>query len=354
MTTTHDLDTQLKAMFAAQAEALEAPAREWTDATQMAPVRDASRRQAYVVGVAAFSAAAVTLGVLAVGPRTGQTVENNRPAAAPVTPPATNPPRSPFHVETKQVALDAQSLRIDLVDPQEGNRTFTTAAPLEVDGDPGTVNEYTTLELTWQERDVEMRLNIYFKSDGRQWWSNEIRTYDGRRQGEWITYQGDFFRSPLGTPFLGDFEVTAKDHDISGTLRLPGLRLEAFRRPAACTNPTAPFALDSGVDTVEISKSPMAGYGLNARLLDTATCLPVADEASFAVTWRTADPAIATLTSNGLRADLQAQATGVTAAQVTATGPAGQAVSGATVEVRVVPPEPASGPTTATGKRPTP
>ena len=356
MMTTHDLDAQLKAMFAAQAVALDAPAREWTDATQMAPVRSASRRRAYIVGVAAFSAAAVTLGVVAVGSSTDQTVDTKAPAAAPapVTSPPTTPPALPFRVETKQVSLAAQALQIDLVDPQKGERTFATAAPIEVHGDPGMVNEYTTLELTWRELDVEMRLNIYFKSDGRQWWSDEIRTYDGRKQGEWITYTGDYFRSPLGSPFVGDFETTAKDHGISGTLRLPGLRLEGFRRPAACTNPTAPFALDSGVDTVEISKSPMTGYGLNARLLDTATCLPVADEASFTVTWKTGDPAIATLTSDGLRADLQAQAIGVTAAQVSAVGPAGQVVRGATVEVRVVPPEPASGPTTAKGKSPTP
>ncbi|HEV8115965.1 MAG TPA: hypothetical protein VGP53_06990, partial [Acidimicrobiales bacterium] len=93
MTTTHDLDAQLEAMFAAQAEALEAPVREWTGATPLPPVGPASRRRAYVVGIAAFSAAAVTLGVLAVGSSTDQTVETNGPAAAPVTTPAPSPPR---------------------------------------------------------------------------------------------------------------------------------------------------------------------------------------------------------------------------------------------------------------------
>lgn len=351
MMTTDDLDTQLEAMFAAQAEALEVPNREWSDASQMAPVRFASRRRAYVVGVAAFSAAAVTLGVLAVGSSTDQTVETNRPAAAPVTTPATSPPRAPFHVETKQVTLDAQALRIDL---NESKRTFTTAALMEVHSDPGMVNEYTTLELTWQERDVEMRLNIYFQSDGRQWWSNEIRTYDGRQQGEWITYEGDFFRSPLGAPFVGDFEVTAEDHGINGTLRLPGLRLEAFRRPAACTNPTAPFALDPGVDSIELALNPMNRYDVLARLLDTTSCLPVADEQGFDVSWALADPAVATVMPDGLRADFGSAAIGVTTAEVTAIAPSGQAVSSGRVEVRVVPATPENSETIVGGPPPAP
>ena len=46
---------------------------------------------------------------------------------------------------------------------------------------------------------VEMRLNIYFASDGHDWWANEIRTYNGKSPGDWIEYTGTFFRTPLGT-----------------------------------------------------------------------------------------------------------------------------------------------------------
>jgi hypothetical protein len=97
-----------------------------------------------------------------------------------------------------------------------------------VSSDPGDPN-YQTLELTWTEHGVEMRWYVYVRSDGLEWWSDEMRTYDGSAAGEWVTFTGDFFRSPLGEAYTGELDVTAADHGVTSRLRVGGLTLAAFR-----------------------------------------------------------------------------------------------------------------------------
>ena len=86
-----------------------------------------------------------------------------------------------FHFETSTVVLDATSVQVDAA-----GQTFVPGADLRVAGDPGMTNESTTLELTWHERGIEQRVNIYFTSDGTDWWAKEIWTYDGQPSGDWI------------------------------------------------------------------------------------------------------------------------------------------------------------------------
>lgn len=87
--------------------------------------------------------------------------------------------------------------------------------PMSIHSDPGNP-KYTSLEVMWVEQGVQMRLFIYFTSDGKQWWSKEFRTYNGQAQGDWIYYYGDFFRSTLGTPYA------AKTLDLTSTKFGPG------------------------------------------------------------------------------------------------------------------------------------
>lgn len=222
MSNPSDLDTRLKEMFQAQSQALRVPPREWADLHDIQePGQGDRRRRSYAVGVAAFAA---LVAIVAVSARpVPQTVDTTGTAGTGAS--TTLPASRGVKVETRQVSLAADSLIIDV-----GDQTFSGAGAIEAHSDPGMVNEYTTLELTWFEHGVEMRLNIYFTSDGSEWWSNEIRTYDGAKQGEWIRYGGEFFRSSIGTPFVGDLDIRAEDHGVPGRLRLPSLHLEAFRR----------------------------------------------------------------------------------------------------------------------------
>jgi hypothetical protein len=147
-------------------------------------------------------------------------------------------PKPKFSFVTPQVSLMADEFSIDV-----GGKTFTSAGvEVTVHSDPGDAN-YQTLELTWFEHDIEMRLNAYFKSDGNDWWSDEIRTYNGKGNGDgadWVTFTGDFFRSPLGSPFAGVLDQTATEGGTISHLRFGGLELRAFLEfgPGGVTVPT--------------------------------------------------------------------------------------------------------------------
>jgi hypothetical protein len=139
---------------------------------------------------------------------------------------------------------------------------------------------------------------------------------------------------PLGPPpdgveagerLLGDLDVEASDHGVTGRLRITDLRLEAFRRPAACNQPAGPIAVLPGEDRVTIPVG--TAYGLNVLLLDTAACAPVVEADRYVVTWTAADPAVLDVVGDGPRAELHAVAAGQTAVHVTATDPATGAVA---------------------------
>lgn len=320
-TTVEELEGRLGALFDRQAEALPAAGREWTGIEYAtAPTTRPRTRPRYVLAATAVIPLVMIIAValIAIGSDDRGSGYGQAPAVG-----------SPFHVETRQVTLDADAFSIEA-----GGQRFVTASPLDVHSDPGTT-EYTTLELEWGEDDVAMRLYVYFTSDGREWWSNEIRTYDGSAQGEWIYYTGEFFRSARGTPFVGDLDLTASDHGVEGRLQFDNLRLEAFRRPAACVNPSGPFALEPGVDRIEMSVGPNVGYGVRVSVLDTASCAPVADQDRFTYRWLVRDPTIVTVTPDGSRADLQSTVGGTTFLHVTAEDPDSGAVVAA-VDIEVI------------------
>ncbi len=114
------------------------------------------------------------------------------------------------------------------------NANSNNVSNFRVSSDPGSPN-YTTLEITWQEDGKEMRLYIYFKADGSKWWSEEIRTYNGRDPGDWAYYHGSFFNRPLGATYTGDFSIVSDTtSEFSGKLYFKNLRLQAFRNLRSC------------------------------------------------------------------------------------------------------------------------
>lgn len=345
MRTGHEkLEDRLRALLRSQAESVPVPDASWTDVgTARGHGAQSRRAQLLALGVAAMAAALLAVALVSTGDpaervQTGPAAQGegqpSEPAAATAT---TAPAAEPgtFRAESRQVSLTADALVIDV-----GGKQFVTAAPVRVHGDPGDP-EYTTLELTWQEHGVEMRLSLYFSADGREWWSNEIRTYDGNANGEWIIYTGDFFRSPLGTPFTGDFTVATPDPAV-GRLHLANLRLDAFRKPAECATATGPFVLDPGTSPI-VLEGYLSGYGAAVQLLDSATCQPVADQDRYAYDWNSRDSGVVTVGSGpmpvelpGRRASLTPGARGRTTIQVTAHDPAtGALVAETDIEVVV-------------------
>lgn len=144
------------------------------------------------------------------------------PGAASSAPPAT--PGVAW--TTDRVSLTADDLRLEVNDLVFGDDVW----PTRVDSDPGD-RSYWTLEVEWTEHEVEQRLNMYFAADDTDWWVREIRTYDGRKDGDWVTASGPFFRTPLGDAFEGDVTVdlvgrSAPSHElVPAVLTFTGLRL---------------------------------------------------------------------------------------------------------------------------------
>lgn len=128
--------------------------------------------------------------------------------------------------KTNLVKLAADDFYINA----SGVKYIANVQSVEITSDPGD-SEYCTLELIWHEHGNEMRLNMYFRSDGTYWWSDEIRTYNGQQypEADWIIYTGEFFKTELGSPFVGNIDfISDPDNNYSGTIHFGGLELQAF------------------------------------------------------------------------------------------------------------------------------
>ena len=72
---------------------------------------------------------------------------------------------------------------------------------------------------------------MYFEADDTDWWVREIRTYDGQAQGDWVTANGPFFKTPLGAAFEGDVTIDLEGRPapslelVRAVLTFTGLRL---------------------------------------------------------------------------------------------------------------------------------
>ena len=91
--------------------------------------------------------------------------------------------------KTDVVSLTAREFSI-----VAGGKTFRAATPkVDVQSDPGDAT-YRTLEATWQENGVEMRLNLYFGGDATAWWVDEVRIYNGAHRRRVALRQGDLLQ----------------------------------------------------------------------------------------------------------------------------------------------------------------
>jgi hypothetical protein len=124
--------------------------------------------------------------------------------------------------KTNVVSLKAKNLVITADD-----RRFAPPAVVDLHSDAGDAR-YWTLEATWFEAGIEMRMNVYFAADDTDWWATEIRTYNGRDPADWIEYGGTFFKSPLGKPYTGDLDISSTD-PTPGRLMIKGLVLKVDR-----------------------------------------------------------------------------------------------------------------------------
>ncbi len=242
------LERHLGELFDAEHQAITPSQPEWDESATFAVValdtqRVGARRR---IGVAVIAVAA-SAAVLAIGltvvftvmsgrsgvttqPRVGGSGPSDAGAAGCTdgTTPATYPCSAPVRWDTPQVHLEGTGFSIITVS-QAGAKDFTANDPnISVHSDPGYAT-YQTLELEWHENGVEQRWYIYFASDGKDWWASQMQTFDGQSTAsDGIPFGGQRFRTPLGSAWSGDLDVTASDHGVTSHIRMRIAHLQAF------------------------------------------------------------------------------------------------------------------------------
>jgi hypothetical protein len=213
----------------------------------------------------------------------------NLKATKPIeAPPATQPNDDNNDNNNSNKALefvsDGASLKADEIVIDVNGKKFSpgnAGRTLQVGGDPGN-SEYSTLELSWKEHGVDMRLYFYTKSDGKDYWIAEIRTYDGLeiplspansgpdRLDDQLsvdgTSAGEYFKAPLGQSFKGDFTGNLKyepNGKTIGTLTIKGLEIP-FKRPGSDRGVSTTFELEP-----KATSNRATTADLSAALADT-------------------------------------------------------------------------------------
>jgi hypothetical protein len=129
-------------------------------------------------------------------------------------------------------SIDWVSAYAELISPsfviETPNGSFNaTSGDINVHSDPGNPS-YTTLEATWNEQGVEMRMFIYFAAQNGKWRVTEFRTYDGRARGDWIFYDGTAFgEQSLGQAFTAN-NLVISSRDNRGRVRFGSVKLQGF------------------------------------------------------------------------------------------------------------------------------
>jgi hypothetical protein len=312
------LEDRISNVLANQAEAMAVPeVRPHEQMARVVELQGPPRRSRVLVATAA--AALLVAGVAAISQRRTDSPVADAPADATL-----------LRFETPTVLLEAASVEVTVA-----GESFVPTVDVVVAGDPGTPNEYTTLELTWHQHGVEQRINIYFASDGTNWWADEIRTYDGEANADWIEQRGEFFKSPLGGAYSGDLDLP--------NLKIRGMRVQAFRRPSACGNAASPLAL---VADFPVINAPAGSYGATLQVFDTATCESLG-VSGFTFSYVSDDQSVAAPAAEQLdianypttktRVDLDLVSPGATTIHVIAKDEAGSVVGTADMHVTVLP-----------------
>ncbi|HTL85094.1 MAG TPA: hypothetical protein VL856_07930, partial [Acidimicrobiia bacterium] len=270
----HDIEARLAELFDAQDRAVQVAPREW-DNLPLATVTELDERRTRrrwigggAAGLAVAGLAAMIALVAGLGGGSHDVVTKT---------PVGSDGNAKFKFVTEQVSLLADDFSIDA----NGTHFTSEGAQVDVHSDPGD-SAYQTLELTWNEQGVEMRMNIYFAADAHNWWATEIRTYNGQAEGDWIEYMGNRFTTPRGQTFQGDVDLSPDPGQPAGHLHFSNLRLQAFRPPIVCQDRNHKYALHI-VGGLE---------GGIVQVYDTTTCLPL-DTRKYTIEANPADPALA-------------------------------------------------------------
>jgi hypothetical protein len=203
------------------------------------------------------------------------------------------PSAHPIKWSTPYASLTASDFYIQA----NGKKFYGTPTSVSVHSDPGDQN-YTTLEMTWNENNVEMRLFIYFKQIDGKWSVTEMRTYDGQPSGNWFYYAGSVFgENAVGQAFKKP-ELQVISSDITGNnygqVYFKNLSLMGFVPRPSPTPSQYGYTLEPvpvNPITTTLSANPESGYSVSALLKKDNRV--VADQSDFIYSWSVSDWSIA-------------------------------------------------------------
>ena len=166
---------------------------------------------------------------------------------------------APFAWTTSRVAFTANTFTIDV----GGQRFSPTGVKVDVNTDPGDAT-YATLELSWQQHQVPMNVNIYLAADATSWWVTEMRTYNGKSgtDADWLTFMGEQFRTPAGGTYAGDVDLTATEGGVTSHVQIGGMTLALLpssqqRTPSSVLPTYATLPSDTAVAVVGTTTIPV-------------------------------------------------------------------------------------------------
>jgi hypothetical protein len=180
-----------------------------------------------------------------------------------------------------------------------GKKFLAQDTNIRISSDPGS-DIYTTLEITWNEHSVPMRMYIYFKyTPGGFWEVTELRTYDGTSNYRQLYYPG-FTGHELGNELvMSVFDLNSKDG--RGKVHFENLHLQAFLDIEH--KPPSEFGYyieKKPVENIEVTLSgPSYGYGVNAILRDSNDQV-VNDQSQFNYVWTSLDTTILTVSPQSI------------------------------------------------------
>lgn len=153
------------------------------------------------------------------------------------------PNKVPISWKTAHASLAASDFYI----MANGKKFTSSNASVRVISDPAGPPYFdkTTLEATWFENGVEMRLFLYFSLDrtNNLWKIYDIRTYDGTNNNSWIYYHG-FSGNFVGQSYhnsslnLSSYLPQFPDSPLTGSIHFENVNIQAFLIP--------PFAFPNG------------------------------------------------------------------------------------------------------------
>lgn len=128
---------------------------------------------------------------------------------------------SAFGWKTQTTTLSGDNFAI-----QVNGKTFKAPAA-NVTVQESKTDTSSTIEAVWKENNTEMRILMSLSfTPGDFWRVTELKTYDGKIPGNWVTYPG-FVGNEIGKPYVNPvFDLRSKDG--KGRIQLRNMRLDAF------------------------------------------------------------------------------------------------------------------------------